>query len=46
MIFWIFYQKIIRNRPQIVAGFSAETKNVIKNSTQKMKSKNCDLNFC
>ena len=34
-----------RNRPQIVAGFSAETKNVIKNSLQKMKNKNCDLIF-
>ncbi len=34
-----------RNRPKIVAGFSAETKNVIKNSIQKMKNKNCDLIF-
>ena len=34
-----------RNRPKIVAGFSAETKNVTKNSIQKMKNKNCDLIF-
>ena len=35
-----FLSKNNRNRPQIVAGFSAETKNVIKNSLQKMKNKN------
>ena len=40
-----FLSKNNRNRPQIVAGFSAETKNIIKNSTQKMKNKNCDLIF-
>ena len=40
-----FLSKNNRNRPQIVAGFSAETKNIIKNSTQKMSSKNCDLIF-
>jgi phosphopantothenoylcysteine decarboxylase/phosphopantothenate--cysteine ligase len=40
-----FLSKNNRNRPQVVAGFSAETKNVIKNSTQKMKNKNCDLIF-
>ena len=40
-----FLSKNNRNRPQIVAGFSAETKNVIKNSTQKMRNKNCDLIF-
>ena len=40
-----FLSKNNKNRPQIVAGFSAETKSVIKNSTQKMKSKNCDLIF-
>jgi len=40
-----FLSKNNRNRPQIVAGFSAETKNVIKNSTQKLKNKNCDLIF-
>jgi phosphopantothenoylcysteine decarboxylase/phosphopantothenate--cysteine ligase len=40
-----FLSKNNRNRPQIVAGFSAETKSVIKNSAQKMKNKNCDLIF-
>jgi len=40
-----FLSKNNRNRPQIVAGFSAETKNIIKNSTIKMKNKNCDLIF-
>ena len=40
-----FLSKNNRNRPQIVAGFSAETENVIKNSKQKMKYKNCDLIF-
>ncbi len=40
-----FLSKNNRNRPQIVAGFSAETENIIKNSKQKMKSKNCDLIF-
>ena len=40
-----FLSKNNRNRPKIVAGFSAETKNVIKNSLQKMKNKNCDLIF-
>ena len=40
-----FLSKNNKNRPQIVAGFSAETKNVIKNSIQKMKNKNCDLIF-
>ena len=40
-----FLSKNNRNRPQVVAGFSAETKSIIKNSTQKMKDKNCDLIF-
>ena len=40
-----FLSKNNINRPQIVAGFSAETKSVIKNSTLKMKNKNCDLIF-
>ena len=40
-----FLSKNNRNRPQIVAGFSAETKSIIKNSTEKMKDKNCDLIF-
>ena len=34
-----FLSKNNKNRPQIVAGFSAETKNVIKNSTLKLKIK-------
>ena len=40
-----FLSKNNKNRPQIVAGFSAETKNIIKNSKQKLKNKNCDLIF-
>ena len=40
-----FLSKNNKNRPQIVAGFSAETESVIKNSIQKMKNKNCDLIF-
>tara|TARA_B100000886_G_scaffold240729_1_gene168853 strand:- start:2024 stop:3250 length:1227 start_codon:yes stop_codon:yes gene_type:complete len=40
-----FLSKNNRNRPQIVAGFSAETTSLIKNSSQKLKSKNCDLIF-
>ena len=40
-----FLSKNNINRPQIVAGFSAETKSVIKNSTLKMKNKNCDIIF-
>ena len=40
-----FLSKNNRNRPQIVAGFSAETESIINNSTQKMKNKNCDLIF-
>jgi phosphopantothenoylcysteine decarboxylase / phosphopantothenate---cysteine ligase len=32
-------------RPRLVAGFSAETVNVIKNSINKMKKKRCDLIF-
>ena len=40
-----FLSKNNKDRPRIVAGFSAETKNVIKNSIQKMKDKNCDFIF-
>ena len=40
-----FLSKNNKNRPTIVAGFSAVTKNIIKNSTEKMKNKNCDLIF-
>ncbi len=40
-----YLSKNNRNRPKIVAGFSAETKAVIKNSKQKIKNKNCDIIF-
>ena len=40
-----FVSKNNKNRPKIVAGFSAETKNIIKNSIIKMKNKNCDIIF-
>ena len=40
-----FLSKDNKNRPKIVAGFSAETQSVIKNSAQKMKNKNCDIIF-
>ena len=40
-----FLSKNNRHRPKIVAGFSAETKSVIKNTIQKMKNKNCDIIF-
>ena len=32
-----------KHRPRLVAGFSAETENLIKNSINKMKDKHCDL---
>ena len=32
-------------RPRLVAGFSAETENLIKNSISKMKKKHCDILF-
>ena len=32
-----------QNRPKFVAGFSAETENIINNSILKMKNKNSDL---
>jgi phosphopantothenoylcysteine decarboxylase / phosphopantothenate---cysteine ligase len=34
-----------KHRPRLVAGFSAETGNLIKNSIIKMKKKHCDLIF-
>ncbi len=40
-----FLSKNNKSRPQVVAGFSAETENLIKNSIIKMKNKNCDLIF-
>jgi len=32
-----------KNRPQIVIGFAAESDNLIKNATKKLKEKNCDF---
>ena len=32
-----------KHRPRLVAGFSAETENLIKNSINKIKSKHCDF---
>ena len=32
-----------KSRPKIVVGFSAETKNLIKNSMVKLKNKHCDF---
>jgi phosphopantothenoylcysteine decarboxylase/phosphopantothenate--cysteine ligase len=40
-----FISKNNKNRPRLVAGFSAETENLMKNSINKMKNKHCDLIF-
>ena len=40
-----FISKNNKNRPRLVAGFSAETENLTKNSINKMKRKYCDLMF-
>ena len=40
-----YISKINNNRPRIVAGFSAETENVVKNSMRKLKRKYCDFIF-
>ncbi len=40
-----YISKNNKHRPRLVAGFSAETENLIKNSIIKMKKKNCDLMF-
>ncbi len=40
-----FISKNNKNRPNIVAGFSAETENVIENSFNKLKEKHCDFIF-
>ena len=40
-----YISKNNKHRPRLVAGFSAETKNLIKNSINKMKRKHCDLIF-
>ena len=40
-----YVSKNNKHRPRLVAGFSAETENVINNSVTKMKKKNCDIIF-
>jgi len=40
-----YISKNNKHRPRLVAGFSAETENLIKNSISKMKKKHCDLIF-
>jgi phosphopantothenoylcysteine decarboxylase / phosphopantothenate---cysteine ligase len=40
-----YISKNNKHRPRLVAGFSAETEKLIKNSIKKMKDKNCDLIF-
>ena len=40
-----YVSKNNKHRPRLVAGFSAETENVINNSVTKMKNKNCDIIF-
>ena len=40
-----YISKNNKHRPKLVAGFSAETENLTKNTISKMKSKHCDLMF-
>jgi len=40
-----YISKINKHRPRLVAGFSAETENLIKNSINKLKTKHCDFIF-
>ena len=40
-----YISKNNKHRPHLVAGFSAETENLIKNSINKMKRKHCDIIF-
>jgi len=40
-----YISKNNKYRPRLVAGFSAETENLTKNSINKMKRKHCDLIF-
>ena len=40
-----FISKNNKSRPQIVAGFSAETDDVLGNSIKKLKNKHCDFIF-
>ena len=40
-----FISKNNKNRPRLVAGFSAETENITENSIKKLKEKHCDFIF-
>ena len=40
-----YISKNNKHRPRLVAGFSAETENLVKNSINKMKKKHCDFIF-
>ena len=40
-----YISKNNKHRPQLVAGFSAETEKLIKNSINKLKRKHCDIIF-
>ena len=40
-----YISKNNKHRPNLVAGFSAETENLSENSIEKMKKKNCDIIF-
>jgi len=40
-----YISKSNKNRPRLVAGFSAETENLTKNSINKINRKHCDLIF-
>ena len=40
-----YLSKNNKHRPRLVAGFSAETENLTKNSIKKIKNKHCDLIF-
>ena len=40
-----YISKNNKHRPRLVAGFSAETENLIKNSINKIKKKHCDIIF-
>jgi len=40
-----YISKNNKHRPHLVAGFSAETENLVKNSINKMKKKHCDMIF-
>ena len=40
-----YISKNNKHRPRLVAGFSAETENLEKNSLSKIKKKHCDLIF-